>query len=190
MDFIVSSSWWRHNRIGQPCDFKWDLQWRSDWIQIKGWPPGAGAKSRVHTQLKSLNPRTCCRWHPGGSFLSFWSALPCVVFHFSSMRRPELNLSATDFKDAFVIYLAKKKKQKHLKYVYRMRNLQQSDGADEIFINRVVEQSVHQIVQSRQEDICSVGRPLPTLHLRTCTNSDSWLELMGFAASRQLVKDM
>lgn len=48
-----------------------------------------------------------------------------------------------------------------------MKNLQQFDGANQIFINRVVEQSVHQVVESRQEDVCSVWRPLSTLHLRT-----------------------
>lgn len=46
-----------------------------------------------------------------------------------------------------------------------IRNLQQFHSADEIFINRVVEQSVHQIIESRQKDICSVWRPLPTLNL-------------------------
>ena len=43
--------------------------------------------------------------------------------------------------------------------------LKQFDSTDEICIHRIVEQTVHQVIQSRQEDIRSIWRSFSTFHL-------------------------
>lgn len=91
-----------------------------------------------------------------------------LFFHASSRTEP---VSCT-FKTIAYLFDKTQNCAEICSWLYQIRNLQQFDSADEICINRMVEQTVHQIVQSRQEDIRSIWRPLPTLNLRTHKQTD------------------
>ena len=51
-------------------------------------------------------------------------------------------------------------------YLTEILNLKQFDGADEICIHRIVEQTVHQIIQCLEEDICSIWMSFCALYLK------------------------
>lgn len=50
-------------------------------------------------------------------------------------------------------------------YLIEILNLKQFDGTDQIRIHRIVEQTVHQIIQCLEEDICSIWMSFCTLYL-------------------------
>lgn len=84
-------------------------------------------------------------------------ALP-LSFHSSSRTEPVSCEFTTRFQD----FAQPQSRRARVK----LRNLEQFDGADEICVDRMAEQGVHEVIEGRQQDMSSIWRPLCTLHLK------------------------